>query len=67
LRFTSFAVASLREDFHLQECARAGRTKKTPQSGVKGVRRRTFTTQNSGARFYSSLWISGNISSINLW
>ena len=28
LRFTSFAVASLREDFHLQECARAGRTKK---------------------------------------
>ena len=27
LRFTSFAVASLREDLHLQECARAGRTK----------------------------------------
>ncbi|MEP5836149.1 MAG: hypothetical protein ABJ322_00325, partial [Marinobacter sp.] len=33
LRFTSFAVASSREDFHLQECARAGRTKKGPQSG----------------------------------
>ncbi len=28
LRFTSFAVASSREDLHLQECARAGRTKK---------------------------------------
>ena len=28
LRFTSFAVASLREDLHLQECAPAGRTKK---------------------------------------
>jgi len=26
LRFTSFAVINLREDFHLQECARAGRT-----------------------------------------
>jgi hypothetical protein len=30
LRFTSFAVASLRQDFHLQECAHAGRTKKAP-------------------------------------
>ena len=27
LRFASFAVASLREDLHLQECARAGRTR----------------------------------------
>jgi hypothetical protein len=26
LRFTSFAVINLREDLHLQECARAGRT-----------------------------------------
>jgi hypothetical protein len=26
LRFASFAVINLREDFHLQECARAGRT-----------------------------------------
>ncbi|MFA7444169.1 MAG: hypothetical protein WCZ65_12540, partial [Lysobacteraceae bacterium] len=26
LRFTSLAVASSREDLHLQECARAGRT-----------------------------------------
>ena len=25
LRFTSFAVASLQEDLHLQECARTGR------------------------------------------
>ena len=34
LRFTSFAVASLREDLHLQECARAGRTKKArPRPG----------------------------------
>ena len=31
LRFASFAVINLREDFHLQECARAGRThKKSP-------------------------------------
>ena len=28
LRFTSFTVASLREDLHLQECAHAGRTRK---------------------------------------
>ena len=28
LRFASFAVINLREDFHLQECARARRTKK---------------------------------------
>ncbi len=30
LRFTSLAVVSSREDFHLQECAHAGRTKKSP-------------------------------------
>ena len=30
LRFASFAVINLREDLHLQECARAGRTKKIP-------------------------------------
>ncbi len=28
LRFTSFAVVSLRQDFHLQDCAHAGRTTK---------------------------------------
>ena len=28
LRFTSFAMVSLREDLHLQECAHAGRTNK---------------------------------------
>lgn len=33
LRFASFAVASLREDLHLQECARAGRTKNRPPKG----------------------------------
>ena len=32
LRFTSFAVINLREDFHLQECAHAGRTRKKPQN-----------------------------------
>ncbi|MDZ4400689.1 hypothetical protein, partial [Hydrogenophaga sp.] len=31
LRFTSLAVVSSREDFHLQECAHAGRTKKAPE------------------------------------
>ena len=37
LRFASFAVINLREDLHLQECARAGRTKeKAPQ--VKNLR-----------------------------
>ncbi|VVQ23467.1 hypothetical protein PS938_05415 [Pseudomonas fluorescens] len=30
LRFTSFAVVSLRRDFHPQDCAHAGRTQKTP-------------------------------------
>ena len=31
LRFASFAVANLREDFHLQDRAHAGRTKQRPQ------------------------------------
>jgi len=30
LRFTLFAVINLREDFHLQECAHAGRRQKPP-------------------------------------
>jgi len=30
LRFASFAVINLRRDLHPQECARAGRTSKTP-------------------------------------
>ncbi len=34
LRFASFAVINLREDLHLQECARAGRTKKKTPEGV---------------------------------
>ena len=38
LRFASFAVASLREDLHLQECARAGRTKKASRGGQTGYR-----------------------------
>ena len=33
LRFTSLAVVSSREDLHLQECARAGRTKKNGPVG----------------------------------
>jgi hypothetical protein len=35
LRFASLAVINLREDFHLQECARAGRTQKK-QQGFQG-------------------------------
>ncbi len=36
LRFASFAVINLREDFHLQECARAGRTiKKRAPEGAR--------------------------------
>jgi hypothetical protein len=30
LRFTSFAVVSLRQDFHPQDCAHAGRITKSP-------------------------------------
>ena len=39
LRFTSFAVASSRGDFHPQDCARAGRTHKKPRTGpgLRGV------------------------------
>ena len=33
LRFTSFAVINSREDLHLQECARAGRTRTEPPEG----------------------------------
>ena len=33
LRFASFALINLRWDFHPQECARAGRTKKTAPEG----------------------------------
>ena len=36
LRFASFAVINLREDFHLQECARAGRTKKKVHRAFPG-------------------------------
>ena len=35
LRFTSLTVVSSRRDFHPQECAHAGRTKKNP----RGLRR----------------------------
>lgn len=34
LRFASFAVINLRWDFHPQECARAGRTKKVRPVGA---------------------------------
>jgi hypothetical protein len=33
LRFTSFAVVNSREDFHLQDCAHAGRTRKKAAAG----------------------------------
>ena len=36
LRFASFAVINLREDLHLQECARAGRTIKKPPGSTPG-------------------------------
>ena len=38
LRFTSFAVVSLRRDFHPQDCAHAGRTQKTPFDDGVGSR-----------------------------
>jgi hypothetical protein len=37
LRFTSLAVTSSREDFHLQVNAHAGRTQKTPGSFLPGA------------------------------
>ncbi|SDJ38516.1 hypothetical protein SAMN04487867_13834, partial [Vreelandella titanicae] len=55
LRFASFAVASLREDLHLQECARAGRTKKTPRLWGKNLIKRALATKdNSLSRCSSS-------------
>ena len=36
LCFTSFAVVSLREDLHLQECAHAGRTRQNPSPAKLG-------------------------------
>ena len=38
LRFTSFAVINLRRDFHPQECAHAGRTKKRARRPHPGAR-----------------------------
>src|SRR5450631_237553 len=52
LHFASLAVVSLREDFHLQECARAGRTQKRRRHWDGAVEHRT-TRQNqlrSGSR-----------------
>ena len=37
LRFASFAVINSREDLHLQECARAGRTRTRGTSGAPAV------------------------------
>lgn len=42
LRFTSFAVASSREDLHLQVCARAGRTRQTPPKAGFGLVRQAM-------------------------
>jgi len=39
LRFTSFAVVSLRRDFHPQDCAHAGRTKKGEHMPPRGLKR----------------------------
>src|SRR5690606_3885163 len=43
LRFTSFAVASSREDFHLQECARAGRKREATRGGGRYLEKRPMT------------------------
>jgi hypothetical protein len=40
LRFTSFVVINLRRDLHPQECAHAGRTKKSPAEA--GLLQRPF-------------------------
>ena len=37
LRFASFAVINLRRDLHPQECAHAGRTKKSPNRSRLGL------------------------------
>jgi hypothetical protein len=47
LRFTSFAVASLRRDFHPQDCAHAGRTKKRPSKGLLYSNQNHLVSQDS--------------------
>jgi hypothetical protein len=46
LRFASFAVANLREDFHLQDRAHAGRT--TENAALSGVLYRCLVHRLSG-------------------
>ena len=53
LRFTSFAVINSREDFHLQECAHAGRTtQKKPR-----IRGAFFGGGNSLHETGTCLWL----------
>ncbi|WP_222840273.1 hypothetical protein, partial [Pseudomonas arsenicoxydans] len=48
LRFTSFAVVSLRRDFHPQDYAHAGRTiKNAPYRLIRGIFRLTQLTQTN--------------------
>jgi len=54
LRFTSFTVASLREDFHLQECAHAGRTKKGGRSRLFINPDRKLISQSGRVRHFRS-------------
>src|ERR1700748_907763 len=53
LRFASFVVINSRWDFHPQECAHAGRTRKTPGSFLPGVlleRRQTIEIRSCAER-----------------
>ena len=54
LRFASFAVASLREDLHLQECARAGRTKKASTKLALAIKLRLLVRHVSSFRLLLS-------------
>lgn len=51
LRFASFAVINLREDLHLRESARAGRTKKKPRprDGAFGMQRQAASSSSCSA------------------
>ncbi|SDI10443.1 hypothetical protein SAMN04487867_1021, partial [Vreelandella titanicae] len=68
LRFASFAVASLREDLHLQECARAGRTKKASTKLALAIKLRLLVRHVSSFRLLlSSAFQKAPLSLKDIW
>src|SRR5690606_26362103 len=58
LRFASLAVVSSREDLHLQECARAGRTK---SGAPKGAAMKSCRPRCGDRRFLLPYGVAGAI------